>query len=268
MRSGIAFCLVLVWMSFGALAQETTVNIGEKRSLESRLLGEERAYWVHVPASYASGSKRYPVLYLLDGSEHFHSATGVVQFMSAGINGNTQIPEMIVVAIPNTDRTRDLTPTHTNVGFDGKEAAFLANSGGGDAFLKFIKDELFPTIDSAYRTEPFRILVGHSFGGLLAVHAFLNTPDMFQAYIAMDPSMWWDDEKLVNEASSRLEKSSSRPRSLYLSLANNPSPGQGQPKKMELAGRKLGMILESATSSNIDRRSSTSTTKTMARYRS
>ncbi len=248
MKPGIALTLALCLLSGIAVAQGDPVTIGNKHLLQSAVLGEERAYWVHLPGSYGRGDQRYPVLFLLDGSAHFHSATGVVQFMSGGINGNTQVPEMIVVAIPNTDRTRDLTPTHTTIGFDGNEAAFLAGSGGGDAFLRFIKDELFPAIDAAYRTAPYRVLVGHSFGGLLAVHALLHAPEMFQAIIAIDPSMWWDGEKLVNEAKGRLDAAPPGQRAIYISLANNPPAVPGTPKKMELAGRKLGMILDSSGS--------------------
>ena len=134
--------LILCLLAFGALttmvtAQEETsaITIGEKLSLASETLGEERPYWIYLPQSYNNSSQSYPVLYLLDGDAHFHSVSGVVQFMSAGINGNIQIPELIVVAIPNTDRTRDLTPTHATVDPDGKKQPFLTSSGGGDKFL-------------------------------------------------------------------------------------------------------------------------------------
>src|SRR6185503_17329473 len=149
------------------------INIGKKYSMRSKILKEERPYWVYLPNSYDERNKkqRFPVLYLLDGDAHFQSASGVVQFMSSG-----QIPEMIVVAIPNTNRTRDLTPTHSKIGFDGNEATFLESSGGGDTFLKFMREELFAQIDSKFHTLPARILVGHSFGGLLAIHTLLAEP--------------------------------------------------------------------------------------------
>ena len=228
------------------------ITIGEKFSLASEVLGEERAYWVYLPASYHDSTyapQRYPVLYLLDGDAHFHSASGVVQFMSTGINGNRQIPELILVAVPNTHRTRDLTPTQTNVGFDGKEDPFLEASGGGDKFLQFLREELFSEIESTYRTLPYRILVGHSFGGLLTLHALLDAPEMFQSYIAMDPSLWWDDQVLVQRAESRVKSARKPSGSAYISLVKAPDLGSlGDGTLLEKATRAFTKSLESAAS--------------------
>ncbi len=152
-------------------------------------------------------------------------------------------PQLIVVAIPNTNRTRDLTPTHTTVGFDGKESEFLKSSGGGNKFLQFVREELFPKIESSYRTHPYRILVGHSFGGLLALHAFLDHPDMFQSFVAIDPSLWWDDKVLVKRAADRLARQSARHHSVFITLANNPRIGRGEPRVMEEAGRRFAGLL-------------------------
>ena len=110
--------------------------------------------------------------------------------MSAGVNGNLQIPELIVVGVPNTDRTRDLTPTRNASRPTGGSDPSLRGSGGGDAFLAFLRDELIPTVDAAYRTTDYRILVGHSFGGLMSLHAFLSEPALFQAHLAIDPSVF------------------------------------------------------------------------------
>src|SRR5688500_6796954 len=170
--------------------------------MHSKVLKEERPYWVCLPNSYDASNKkqRYPVLYLLDGDAHFQSTSSVVQFMSSGPNGNYQIREMIVDAIPNTNRLRDLTPTHTRIGYNGKEEAFLEPSGGGNAFLQFMRDELFPQIDSRFQTLPARILVGHSLGGLLVIHSLLNEPDMFRSSIAIDPSLSLDTQLLSHPA--------------------------------------------------------------------
>jgi predicted alpha/beta superfamily hydrolase len=225
------------------------IVIGETYTLYSDVLEEDRQYIVYLPGSYdddSSSPQNYPVLYLLDGGAHFPSASGVVQFMSSGINGNRQIPELIVVAIPNTDRTRDLTPTHTTTGYDGEETDFLEPSGGADAFLEFINDELFDEIESEYRTLPHRTLVGHSFGGLLALHALLHKPDMFQFYIAIDPSLWWDEQLLVRQAGEVFTEDHGRRAAVYISLANNPAIGIGDPKLMENAGRAFAGILTDA----------------------
>lgn len=230
------------------LEEDSRVTIGQKYTIASETLGEDRQYWVHLPESYDradGGSQRYPVVYLLDGAEHFLSVSGVVQFMGSGPNGNEQIPGLIVVAIPNTNRTRDLLPSHSTVGFDGEEAAFLQESGGGDAFLKFVRDELFPKIESDYRTTPHRTLVGHSFGGLLALHTLLDAPSMFQAYIAIDPSLWWDDQLLVRQAEEKREDERERAAAVYISMANSTDSVTGDRSLMEISGRAFSEILAS-----------------------
>ena len=219
----------LVAISASAQGLSPSIAIGERLSMRSAVLGEERPYWVHLPESYRDDKyarRPYPVLYLLDGGSSFHFATGTVQFMSAGTSGSIQIPELIVVAIPNTDRTRDLTPTHALRRRDGDDDdPSLKSSGGGDAFLNFLKDELIPHIDRTYRTQPYRIIVGHSFGGLLALHALQSEPDLFQGYIAIDPSVFWDDQVLVRRAMARSKNGNGRSRTVYLSLSGSYSGG-------------------------------------------
>ena len=255
---------LLIVLSVGMLAactqdknesvqDDSIIAIGKRFSIASETLGEDREYLVYLPESYDSGSssQRYPVMYLLDGGAHFPSASGVVQFMSTGINGNLQIPELIVVAIPNTNRTRDLTPTHTMKSYDGEEEEFLKDSGGGDAFLAFVRDELIPEIESTYRTMPHRTLVGHSFGGLLALHAVTTAPELFQSYIAIDPSLWWHDGLLVSQAAEIFANDSTRQASVYISLADHPGLEEGEPDIMEEAGREFSRILENAVSPGI-----------------
>lgn len=235
--------------SQGLESQEGTnaLAIGHKFSLFSETLGEEREYLIYLPKSYDSklyAPQHYPVLYLLDGGPHFPSVSGVVDFMSSGINANRQIPELIVVAIPNTNRTRDLTPTHTLVGLDGKEAEFRKESGGGNAFLQFIRDELFAEVDSKFRSLPHRTIVGHSLGGLLALHALVEHPDMFQGYIAIDPSLWWDEQLVVRRAEQVFSIDRSRRGSVYISLANHEAVGPGH--IMDVVGREFSGILGTA----------------------
>lgn len=230
--------------------EDQDIKIGKKYFLHSKVLMEERPYWVYLPGSYDASKKKqcYPVLYLLDGDSHFQPVSGVVQFMSSAINGSCQIPEMIVVAIPNTNRTRDLTPTHTKIGIAGNEEAFLESSGGGNAFLKFMRDELFPQIDSKFHTTQTRILVGHSFGGLLAIHALLTEPEMFQAYIAMDPSLWWDNQLLTHIAENKIRAIKKLSKTLYISSANSPKILNNNPDTMQKAIREFAKRLDAAQS--------------------
>ena len=122
----------------------------------------------------------------------------------SSVNGNTICPEMIVVGIPNTDRTRDLTPTHVNADPPFMDSNFTKTSGGGEKFIEFIEKEVMPHIDSAYPTEPYKILIGHSFGGLTAMNTLIHHTTLFNAYIVIDPSMWWDHKKLLAETKEAL----------------------------------------------------------------
>lgn len=204
------------------------IVIGQKYALRSEVLNEEREYIVYLPMSYTASKyaeRSYPVLFLLDGGPLFPSTSGIVQYMSSNINGNTQIPELIVVAIPNTNRTRDLTPTHTMLDGDGNEYDGFAESGGGNKFLQFFEDELFPEIDSKYRTMPHRTIAGNSFGGLLTLYAMISKRDLFQAYIANDPSLWWDRGVVIRLAHEAFQSDRSSVHSVYISSSHDENDG-------------------------------------------
>jgi uncharacterized protein len=199
--------------------------VGERFVLHSEILKEDRPYLVYLPPSYNNRKflpQKYPVLYLLDGDSHLPWASGVAYFMSAGINWNYQIPELIIVAVPNTDRNRDLTPTHSAKDINGK-AGPSASGGGADNFLNFLKEELIPHVEAKHRIQPYRVLVGHSLGGLLALHALQSRPQLFQAYVAMDPSIWWDDHVLTRRAEA--VKTNAFCGSVYICMSDgNPVP--------------------------------------------
>jgi uncharacterized protein len=201
------------------------VTIGKKDVIHSNVLNEDRPYWVYVPPYNPKSGERFPVLYLLDGDAHFHSVSGLIQILGTGVNGTRIIPEMIIVAIPNTDRTRDLTPTHTST-MDGKEQEWLKTSGGGNNFLRFIKEELIPDIEKKYPTAGYRVLVGHSFGGIATIHAMYTMPDVFDSFVAIDPSLWWDDHILLKRADSAMQANDYSKKHFYLSKANTLEPGE------------------------------------------
>ena len=211
-----------------AQAKSGAVTIGATDSVWSPTLKENRKFLVYTPPSYTDTTylpKRYPVLYLLDGDAHFHSVTGLLQILGTGINGTFVLPEMIVVAIPNTNRMRDMTPTKTDRDPDGKPQPALASSGGMANFLTFIKTELIPRIERDYRTAPYRVFVGHSLGGITTINALYTMPDAFNAYVAIDPSLWWDKRVLLKQARERLSKPGLAGRTLFVAQANTISPG-------------------------------------------
>jgi uncharacterized protein len=220
------FAAWLLLLSFSAFSQQKKIEIGIVDSLQSKVLNETRHIWVHVPEQPAYYGdyftpKRYPVLYLLDGEWHFQSVTGLVHFLSSE-NSAGLIPEMIVVAIVNTNRTRDFTPTNAGKSWDGNENRALKRfSGGGENFLAFLEAELIPYIDAHYPTEPHRTLVGHSFGGLAVVNTLVEKPTLFNSYIAIDPSLWWDDQLVLKKASNAFQQNKIDGRKLFLALADS-----------------------------------------------
>lgn len=207
---------ILILFCVTALNAQQLLNL---EPISSKFLSEERPYFVHLPYSYSDTTyvqKKYPVVILLDGQSHFWYSISTIEYLS----GRNIIPECIVVSVPNTDRTRDLTPTHSIIYYDGTENEdVLKTSGGGENFLKFINEELIPTIDKNYNTMKIKVFVGHSFGGLATAQSFLSNSSPFSAYISMDPSMWWDNGVFVKQLKS--VKTLSNTKSWYMSAANN-----------------------------------------------
>jgi predicted alpha/beta superfamily hydrolase len=133
---------------------------------------------------------------------------------------------MIVVGITNTDRNRDLTPTHVDsFQIAPNLSVALKTSGGGEQFIAFIEKELMPYIDSAYPTLPYKILIGHSFGGLTVMNTFINHKNLFNAYVAIDPSMWWDENNLLHKAQMTLPAENYNHKTLFLGIAHTMSKG-------------------------------------------
>lgn len=191
------------------------IVIGTKHSMHSNILNEDRSYWISLPDSYNnehSDYKRYPILLLLDGNIHFKSISGMVNYMSSDLFRSWKIPEMIVIGIVNVDRRRDYTPDKIITRREN-------NSGGGKKFLSFLEKELLPLIDQQYRTDKYRILYGHSLGGLLATHAYMKESSSFNSFIAVDPSFGtWDSETMDRKLDSLTQNSFNR--YLYISTAN------------------------------------------------
>ena len=213
-------------IAFSIQAQnDNKIVIGKIDSVYSRILNEQRKIWVYTP-DMTSGipNQRYPVVYLLDGDAHFASVVGMIQQLSQA-NGNSVYPEMVVVGIPNTDRTRDLTPTHVTSDPPMMDSISSKTSGGGENFVAFIEKELMPHIDSVYPTNPYKILIGHSFGGLTIMNVLTNHTKLFNAYIAIDPSMWYDKEHFLKAMETKLTEKKYDGIRLYIGIANTMPEG-------------------------------------------
>jgi uncharacterized protein len=201
--------LLLAVLPLGASAS-SGLDGAERLILQSKVLGEERVLAVVTPAFYAGSQERYPVLYLTDGDAQMGHARATVEFLAR----NGLMPEMVLVGILNTSRTRDLTPTP---GTDAEHTEF-PTAGGGERFLDFIQQELIPAIDARYRTVPTRLYAGHSFGALLGVHALLTRPGLFRAVVAASPALVWDDGLMAREARALQGAEASTPRALFVAL--------------------------------------------------
>jgi predicted alpha/beta superfamily hydrolase len=209
---------VLLLISSAAIAQPATGTV-KRLAIKSAVLGEERIVLVRTPAGYESNKVSYPVLYMTDGDGHMGHTASTIEFLTQ----NGRISDLIVVGVTNTDRTRDLTPVKST---DKDPAGNLRfpTSGGADNFLKFFQTELIPEIEKQYRVQPYRIFAGHSLGGLFAIHAMISKPGLFNSYIAVSPSLQWENGEALRRAQDFLKNQKEFKATLFVSLGNEPGP--------------------------------------------
>ena len=206
--------LPLVWVfTFAALltAQErpqVASVVHDVHRIDSKAVNEQRVILVHTPRNYGKTNQKYPVVYMLDGRPPQPGMMGGMLEQQARTG---KIPHMILVSIMNTDRTRDLTPVD-----DGRRG----DVGGGDKFLDFLEKEVIPLIEKNYRTKPYRIFAGHSYGGLTVVYSFTSRPHLFNAYIAASPTLGFHNNYVIKEAKKRFEQKQNWNKIMFLSLAN------------------------------------------------
>jgi len=198
--------VVFLCFALPAWAQEspsiTPLSIGEVLRFDSKALDETRILNVYLPQGYRDSiDKSYPVIYILDGSmdEDFLHLAGLVQFGSfPWIN---MVPQSIVVGIANVDRKRDFTYPSK----DPRDSKDFPTSGGSQAFIPFLTEEVQPLIEKTYRAKSTKTLIGQSLGGLLASEILLTSSASFDHYIIISPSLWWDEERLLKVEPVSLE---------------------------------------------------------------
>ena len=204
LRVGLLFwfsCVLVFARGDTLIAQEgpravSPIVSGERWTMHSSVLNEDRIISVHLPSDYAQTATKYPVLYALDGEQDFDEVVGVAEALPWARRG----PDMIVVAIHNTHRAHDFTTAWSAGISPGQSQWMVARAGGADNFLAFLKNELLPEVDRRYRTAPFRILLGHSLGGLFALHALVTAPELFNATIALSAPAFWNGDEPINRA--------------------------------------------------------------------
>lgn len=189
------------------------VSSGYRMAVPSRHLGEAREVLIRVPDGYfeeeGPGAGRYPVLYVLDGDDYFAPLAGLVDYLTMF----DLVPEMIVVAVPNRDRMEELTFSPANEAYGN-----WPTSGGAEAFHGFLEEELVPLIDRSFRTHPYRMLVGHSLGGLFAIESMGRTPELFQATLALSPSLAWNQYEWLKASDTLFDDIPFWRHTLFISL--------------------------------------------------
>jgi predicted alpha/beta superfamily hydrolase len=224
-------CLGALLLAFGApaalaAAQATSdptgervqpLILGEIHTINSRVMGSDRRLVVRLPAGYASDpARRYNVVYVIDGGpeQDFPHLAGLAQ--SAEVNGTFE--PFILVGIETVRRRSEITPPASDAAM--YEAELGARPGGSAQFRRFIAEEIKPWTESRYRTSGHDAVIGESLAGLFVVETLFEQPDLFDDYIAVSPSLWWENMKYGREATDRLRRLPAGQRRLYLTLAD------------------------------------------------
>lgn len=191
--------------------------IGETWTISSTVLKETRVINVYSPLGFAADTPALPVMYMPDGgvAEDFMHVAGLVQVLT----GNGSMRPFLLVGIENTERRRDMTGPTTN----DEDRKIAPRVGGSAGFREFIRTELMPAVQKRYRTTDETALVGESLAGLFTVETFLRAPEMFDAYIAIDPSLWWNNTGLIAEGPALLRSSSAVRRRLFVATSSEPT---------------------------------------------
>lgn len=201
-RFAVAKALLAIGLLLGttsAVAADEEIPTHLTLRIPSKLLAETRVVNVYVPPGYnGKGETRYPVLYMLDGGEK-EDFPHLASTLDSLITAET-IPPMLLVGIENTERRRDMTGP-TTVDSDREIAPVV---GGSAAFRDFIASELMPQIRVFYNVNDDAAIIGESAAGLFVVETLFVQPDLFDTYIAIDPSLWWNAEQWWREAGTRL----------------------------------------------------------------
>lgn len=211
-------CLFLFIGSYSTNAQvekqkQFLTHIGVQDSIYSKVLNEYRTLYIQVPADYhPERGKKYPVAYLIDGEVFLPTLSDVQKYYSGGFT-----PEMILIGISNAKhRTRDLTISKVTEMYG---MPFTQETGGAKNFLDFIATELIPYVETKFPVTSYRTLIGHSYGGLFTIYTFLHKPTLFANYLAIDPSLDWNEQELVSTAKRKLSSNEYTGKSLFMSLS-------------------------------------------------
>lgn len=207
--------LLCLCLSHRAHAADRVFSLGVIDEFYSQKLGEKRTLNIYLPDNYnPNDAARYPVVYLLDGSaqEDFVHIAGLIQYQT--LPWIARMPKSILVGIANVDRRRDFTsPTRFP-----KDKQGYPSSGGSASFIAFIESELLPYVNKKYKTTAHKTLIGQSLGGLVTTEILFSRPSLFQHYVIISPSLWWNDGDLLKANPILLQESFTQPTSIYIGV--------------------------------------------------
>ncbi len=215
-------------------AAASPLVIGETFTIQSKALGETRRINVYRPRPWGLDPKTpLPVLYMPDGGigEDFLHVAGLVQVLT----GNGSMRPFLLVGIENTERRRDMTGPSR----DPEDQKIAPRIGGSAAYRDFLRDELMPQIRQRYATTDERALIGESLAGLFVIETLLQEPAMFNSYIALDPSLWWNHGALLSGAGKQVPSVARSGARLFLASS-------GQPE-LAASSARLAALLQQAS---------------------
>jgi predicted alpha/beta superfamily hydrolase len=218
--------------------------LGVIEEIQSKELVEKRIVNIYLPEGYnPKDTTKYQVIYLLDGSadEDFIHIVGLVQFNS--FEWINQIPKSIVVGIATVDRRRDFT-FPTTIAEDKKA---YPTTGQSDKFISFIEKELQPYVQAKYKTNHSKTIIGQSLGGLLATEILFKKPTLFNKYIIISPSLWWDNGSLINHSVLNLENTD-----VYIGVGKEGLTPTANPRVMEVDANVLADKINNLQSKNVN----------------
>ena len=247
----LLFCCSLsaVAQDSGHQEQVRPFVLGEIHELRSGILGENRILNIYLPEGYnPKDSLEYPVIYLLDGSadEDFIHIAGLVQYNS--FEWIDILPKSIVVGIGTVDRRRDFTfPTSIET-----DRETYPTTGHSDRFMAFLEKELQPYIEAKFRTSDSRTLIGQALGGLLATEILFKQPLLFNTYIIVSPSLWWDNGSLLDQDPKILQASFEQPTRIYIGVGKEGLTPTAIPRVMEVDANLLAEKLKASGSESVE----------------
>ncbi|HWY10025.1 MAG TPA: alpha/beta hydrolase-fold protein [Bacteroidia bacterium] len=216
--------------------------LGVIEEIQSTELAEKRILNIYLPEGYKQDdTTKYSVIYLLDGGadEDFIHVVGLVQFNN--FEWINRVPKSIVVGIANTDRKRDLTYP-TTIAEDKK---LYPTTGGSDKFISFLEKELQPFIEKKYKANSSKTIIGQSLGGLLATEILFKKPALFNKYIIISPSLWWDNGSLLKQKSNVVQKTD-----IYIGVGKE---GQGPSAKRHIMEEEANLLYEKLKIENLQK---------------